>query len=276
MPLSPTIECRVIELLPHPGFTKHTLGYSTQEISVLSDRGESAYFSPLTITQDDYIVDGYAVWQLAKMQRRATLPCIVRRMSHEEVLLYLIEKNRGSKGLNDFVRILMTLELEPWFKMRAKLNQRMGGKEKGSSQLTEADRLDVRVEIARAAGVSVGNVSKVKQLIERAIPELQDALRLGEIRISRAAEWAKTSPGDQRRRISEYRNERGLHCVIRTLLKKHEPRQPKICDGLRDIQMGFKKLHNDDLLSPLLEPVSKVIGEIDSLLTEAEGSNHAA
>ena len=193
-PAGPVIERRVLELLPHPGFTKHALGYSPQEISRLSDRGESAYLSPLTITQDDYIVDGYAVWQLAKLQHRATLPCIVRHMSQEEGLLHLIEKNRGSKGINDYARILMALELEPWFKTRAKSNQRMGGREKGSSQLTEADRLDVRFEIARAAGVSAGNVSKVKQLITRAIPELQDALRHGEIRIHRASEWAKTSP----------------------------------------------------------------------------------
>lgn len=272
----PAIERRVFELMPHPAFTKHALGYSTQEISLMSDRGESAYLNPLTITQDDYIVDGYAVWQLAKLQHRAMLPCIIRHMSEEEGLLHLIEKNRGSKGLNDFLRILMALELEPWFKTRAKTNQQVGGREKGSSQLTEADRLDVRVEVARAAGVSVGNVSKVKQLIERAIPELQGALRLGEIRISRAAEWAKTSPAGQRQRLSNFRNERGLHCVIRTLLKKHESRQPKICDGLRDIQKGLKKLQSDDRLTPLLEPVNKIIGEIDSLLTEAEGSNRAA
>lgn len=31
--------------------------------------------------------------------------------------------------------------------------------------MTEADRLDVRQEVAVAAGVSVGNVSKVKQIM---------------------------------------------------------------------------------------------------------------
>jgi hypothetical protein len=274
-PIGPTIERHILELLPHPGFTKHTLGYSTQEISLLSDRGEFAYLNPLTITQDDYIVDGYAVWHLAKMQHRATLPCIVRRMSQEEALLHLIEKNRGSKGVNDFVRILMALELEPWFKTRAKSNQRMGGREKGSSQLAEADRLDVRFEIARTAGVSAGNVSKVKQLITRATPELQDALRQGEIRIYRASEWAKTSPTSQRRRLSDYRNERGIHRTIRKLLTRHESRQPKPCDGLRDLKKGLTTLQGVDCLSTLLEPLSQLIGMIEPLLAMSNGAKHA-
>jgi len=127
---SPVIEHRVDTLLAHPGFAKHTRGYSTQEISALSDRGESVYLNPLTITQDGYIVDGYAVWQLAKYQHRTTVPRIITQMSEEEALLHSIEKNRGSKGINDFIRILLALELEPWFRTRAKSNQRVGGKAK--------------------------------------------------------------------------------------------------------------------------------------------------
>lgn len=165
-------------------------------------------------------------------------------MSEEEALLHLIEKNRGSKGINDFIRILLALELEPWFRTRAKSNQRRGGREKGSSQLTEADRLDVRREISRAAGVSVGNVSKVKRILVDGVPELQDALRLGEIHISRAEAWARNSPTGQRRRLADHRHRRGIHRTINTLLKKHEARQPSICDGLRDVQRGLKKLQS--------------------------------
>jgi hypothetical protein len=43
--------------------------------------------------------------------------------------------------------------------------------------LTEVDRLDVRAEIARAAWVSVGNVSKVKHILENAVPDVVEALR---------------------------------------------------------------------------------------------------
>jgi hypothetical protein len=275
-PPGPVIEHRVDTLLAHPGFAKHTPGYSTQEISALGERGESAYLDPLTITQDGYIVEGYAIWQLAKIQHRATVPCIIRHMSEEEALLHLIEKNRGSKGINDFIRILLALELEPWFRTRAKCNQRRGGREKGSSHLTEADRLDVRREISRAAGVSVGNVSKVKRLLLDAIPDLQDALRVGEIRISRAEVWARNSPTYQRRRLADYHHRRGIYRTINTLLKKHETRQPSICEGLRDMQRGLKKLQSEECLSPLWEPLSQVIHGIDPLVAEAEGANRAS
>jgi hypothetical protein len=117
---------------------------------------------PVTITQN-IILEGYVLCHLPRLQNRLTLTCIVRPMEREAALLH---RNRSSKGTGDFVRILMAMELEPWFRERAKSNQIVGGREKGSTHLAEADRLDVRMEVARAAGVSAGKVSKVKQIIQ--------------------------------------------------------------------------------------------------------------
>lgn len=272
----PTDERIVDHLRAHPDFTKHSPGYSTAEISALAERGESAYDDPLTITQDGYVVEGYALWQLAKLQKRPTIRCIVREMSKEQALLYIIGRNRGSKGINDFVRILLALELEPWFKERAKLNQQIGGRDKGSSQLTKADRLDVRLEIGRAAGVSVGNVSKVKHILSDAIPDLQEALRLGEISISRGATWARFSPGRQRSQLADGRNRKGIHRTINILLKKHQPIHPRVCDGLRDIQRGLHKMQREACLSTLLEPLGSLIRGIDLLLAAPEDVDRAA
>jgi hypothetical protein len=97
-----TDERMVDHLRAHPDFTKHSSGYSTTEISALCDRGESAYEDPLTITQDGFVVEGYALWQLARLQKRRTVRCIVREMSREQALLHIIDRNRGSKGINDF------------------------------------------------------------------------------------------------------------------------------------------------------------------------------
>ena len=266
----------VDSLRAHPEFTKHLPGYSTAEVSALADRGDSAFESPLTVTQDGYVLEGHALWQLAKLQKRLTIRCIVREMSKEQALLHIIDRNRGSKGINDFVRILLALELEPWFKERAKVNQRMGGREKGSSQLTEADRLDVRLEVARAAGVSVGNVSKVKHILQNAVPDLVESLRLGEISISQGANWAKTSPADQGALLANSRECRGIHRTINILLKKHQPTHPKVCDGLRDVRRGLKKLSNEGCLSPLLEPLRHVIHAIDPLLATSEVADNAA
>jgi hypothetical protein len=72
------------------------------------------------------------------------------------------------EGFNAFCRIFLALDLEPWLREKARLNQSAGGQNKGSSKLTEAQRVDVRSQIAAAAGVSVGNVTKVQQLITTA------------------------------------------------------------------------------------------------------------
>lgn len=156
---------RVADLVPHPAFVKHIPGHAMEHLSIVAGRGEAAFADPITITHENVILEGYALWQLAKFQSRATVPCIVRRMDQEAALLHLLSRNRGSKGIGDFVRILLALELEEWLRERAKSNQRFGGRDKGLTHLAEANRLDVRVEVARAAGVSAGNVSKVKHSI---------------------------------------------------------------------------------------------------------------
>jgi hypothetical protein len=271
----PTATRFVNHLRAHPDFTKHFPGYSTAEVSTLADRGEAAFADPLIITQDDYLLEGYALWRLAKLQKRPTIRCIVREMSREEALLHIIDRNRGSKGINDYVRVLLAFELEPWFKERAKLNQQIGGRNKGSSQLTEADRLDVRLEIGRAAGVSVGNVSKVKHILADAIPDLQEALRLGELSISRGARWASLSTGLQRSRLADGRNRRGILKTINTLLKKHQPTHPGVCEGLRDLQRGLRKLQHEESLSSLSEALGSVIRAIDPLLVSAKEVDHA-
>jgi hypothetical protein len=81
---------------------------------------------------------------------------------------------------------MLALDLESLFQEKARSNQRLGGQYKGSSNLTETDKLDVRSQIAAAAGVSVGNVSKVKQLEAAAHSELLQALHSGEVSIHRA------------------------------------------------------------------------------------------
>ena len=242
----------------------------------MSDRGESAYADPITITHENVIIEGYAVWQLAKLRNRATLTCLVRHMDHEEALLHLLDRNRGSKGLCDYVRILMALELEPWFKERAKSNQRIGGREKGSTQLAEADKLDVRIEVARAAGVSAGNVSKVKKILQSAIPELQSALCAGEVKINRGAVWAKYSASTQLQHLTSHRTERGVRRTINILLRRHEVRHPHICEGLREIQRGLRKLHADSSLFPLIAALYGVLRAVDGLLGQSERRDRAA
>ena len=189
------------------------------------------------ITRDRTIVDGYARVELGRQQGRLALPCIEYKLTEAEALHWLLQRHRRSNGLNAFSRILLALELEPGFKEKARSNQRTGGQNKGSSKLTEAQRLDVRSEIAAAAGVSAGNVTKVKQLTMTAHPKLLQALRSTEISIHRAWLWSKSPPEKQREAFWLYQSERGIKKTIRTLVSrqrsKSSPSVPDVGDLIR-------------------------------------------
>jgi hypothetical protein len=213
------VTCRLDELHPHSSYVQHHLTVSVCKLSALAERGDLAFREPLVITRDHTIVDGYARWELARLQGRATLPCIEYELTESEALHWLLQRHRRSDGLNAFTRILLALDLEADLKEKARSNQQAGGQNKGSSKLTEAERLDVRREIAAAAGVSVGNVSKVKQLQVTAHPELLQALRSGEISIHRAWRWSKAPPEKQREELRLYQSD--IKKSIRLLLSQH-------------------------------------------------------
>ena len=216
--------CPVDELHPHPSYIRHHLSVPASQLSALAKRGGVAFQEPLAITRYRTILDGYARWELARLQGRVTLPCIEYELTDAEGLHWILHRHRRSKGLSDFTRILLAQELEPWFREKARSNQRAGGQNKGSSTLTEAERLDVRCAIASVAGVSVGNVTKVKQLMMVAHSELLQALHSGEIRIHRAWLWSKTSPEKQRVELRLYRSQHGVRKTIRKLISRHRPK----------------------------------------------------
>jgi hypothetical protein len=117
------------------------------------------------------------------------------------------------------------MDLEPGLREKALSNQRAGGQNKGSSILTEAEKVDVRAKIAEAAHLSVGTISKVNQLLT-ATPELLQALRNGEVRIDRAWKWSKKSPEEQREALWQYQSERGIRKTIGNLLSPYRSKSP--------------------------------------------------
>ena len=226
------VTCRLDELRPHPSYERHRFTVSSSRLSALAESGDFALHQPLMITRNRTIIDGYCRWELARRQGRATLPCLEYDLTDEEALHWLLLRHRRVEGLNAFCRILLALDLEPCLREKAQSNQRLGARRKGSSNLTEAERVDVRSEIAAAAGVSLGNVTKVKQVMTTACTELQDALRNGEVSIHRAWLWREMSSENQRRALMLYRGEKGVKKTIRRLISKHISKNPMLAESL--------------------------------------------
>jgi hypothetical protein len=215
------LTCYVSELRPHPAYVRHQLAVSAGQLSALAELAELACRDPLTVTRDRTIIDGYARYELASQKGHISLPCLVYNLNEEEALHLLLRRHRRSAGLNPFCRILLALDLEPWLRDQAGLKQSADGRNKGSSKLTQAEKLDVRSEVAIAAGVSVGNVTKVKQVIGSACVDLHEALRSGEVSIHRAWQWREMPAEERRLRLMSYRGEKGVRKTILSLLSKH-------------------------------------------------------
>jgi hypothetical protein len=211
------------DLRPHPSYIRHHLTVSTAQLSALANQGDLAFREPLVITRDCTILDGYARVELARLQGLRTLPCVEYELNEAEALHSLLQMHLRSSGLIAFTRIMLALDLEPWLREKARSHQQSGGQNKGSSKLTEAEKLDVRTQIAAAAGVSVGNVTKVKQLTANAPPELLQALRNREISIHRAWKWSKETRTKQREELMSFISQRGMKKIIRALVARHRP-----------------------------------------------------
>ena len=192
-------------------------------MSALIELGDLAFLDPIAIAREGFVIDGYARLELAKRQGRPTLPCIEYELSGEEALRVILNKHRRSAGWNDYNRIRMASLLKEGVRRRARANQQEGGHFKGSSKLTEAN---VRKEIARAAGVCEGNVTKVDQLCN-ADPEVLKALASGEIRIHRGWRWRQLTWQQQRERLRQHRL-RELRRKVRTLVQKRRARTEEV------------------------------------------------
>ena len=238
--------CDPQDLRPHPSYAKHGLTVPASKLSALRERGERAFAEFLTITRDRTIIDGYARWELAKQLRRPILHCVEYELSEAEALQWLLEKHRRSDGLNAFSRIMLALDLEPDLTQKARANKQVGGQQKGWSNLTKAQQVHVRSEIAKAAAVSAGNVTKVKQLNETCVPEYINALTCDEVSIHWAWKLRKESSEDQLA-LGRFRFEKGLMTEIRQRAVRRRKRGMSTSPKANEVVSRLNKLGREEL-----------------------------
>jgi hypothetical protein len=248
--------CPVEELRPHSSYKQHRFAVSPSRLTELAECGDLPFHEPLLITRNRTIVDGYCRWELARRRGRTAVTCIEYDLTEEEALYWLLNRHRRMEGLNAFCRVLLALDLEPWLREQARGNQSAGGRTKGASKLTEAEKLAVRSSVAEAAGVSVGNVTKVKQVLAIACTELQDAMRNGEISIHRAWLWRDLSSENQRRTLMLYRGAKGVRKTIRALVSKHIFKNPADNLELAGLARRLSQLQSPHLSSVAVAAVN--------------------
>jgi hypothetical protein len=175
---------------------------------------------PVLITTKGTILAGFGRWRLAMLEGRHEIRCIEYSLGDDEALQFILTHHQTRCGWNAFVRIRLALTLEPYLQQRAVDNMRAGGKYKGSTNLSEADRIDARQRIAKRAGTGIGNVSKVKAILRSAHPNIIAALQNGLLSIHRAWLWTKLPKLQQRVEFARYEEERTQRKILHEFLPK--------------------------------------------------------
>ena len=215
-------------LRPHPRYQELRGPMAATRLQRAA-RQAGAIQEPLLTTVDGTILDGHARWQVAIDCEQSTLPCFVYDVTDDEALQVVIQRHRRSEGLNDYGRIVLALGLESYFRERRRPTGSTG-QPRPSSKLTNHEHRDVRKDIAGEAGVSTGNLTKVKQLLETVIPEVQERLLRGEVSIHRAWRWRSLSPKRQRDALWAHVHQGGIKKTVSRLVRAHAdtaaPAQP--------------------------------------------------
>jgi hypothetical protein len=81
------------DLRPHPSYLRHNVVVPPSTLTALHAQGERAFRGPITTTSTRVIVDGYARWEQAGVQGRATLACLEYDLAEEAALPWLILEN---------------------------------------------------------------------------------------------------------------------------------------------------------------------------------------
>jgi hypothetical protein len=121
---------------------------------------------------------------------------------------WVIKDQLARRNLTPIERCLLALKLEPAIAARAKAHQRASG---GAvpSKLKEPP-IDTLAEVAKIAGVSVGNLSKVKKIEEGATEDVKRRVRNGDLTINAASKrvWALGPDSPARKSAIERMRER--------------------------------------------------------------------
>src|ERR1700723_1406634 len=140
------------QLWLHPAMKE--LGWTgiIDELNDATKLNDHSVPEPILITTRGTILAGFGRWRLAVFDGGQEINCIEYPLGDDDALQFIISHHQPQRGWNPFIRIRLALTLEPYLRQKALENMRAGGKCKGSTNLSTADCIDVRQEIAEFAG----------------------------------------------------------------------------------------------------------------------------
>ena len=169
--------------------------YEMTEIEELADDIErQGLMSVLVVTEDNgefHLVSGHRRLAAVKLliddgrRKSTTVPCYIKSArSADETQLDLIMLNATQRKYSDSDTMREYEELERIFKAMEQAGKTVKGK--------------IRNNIARVLNVSPSQIGKIDNIKHNAIPDVEQAVKSGEMSISTANEVAKLAPEQQK------------------------------------------------------------------------------
>ncbi len=195
--------------------------YEMTEIEELAEDIErQGLMSVLVVTEENgefHLISGHRRLKAIKLlidegrRKSTTVPCYIKSAkSADETQLDLIMLNATQRKYSDSDTMREYEELERIFKAMEQAGKPVKGK--------------IRNNIARVLNVSPSQIGKIDNIKHNAIPDVEQAVRAGEMSISTANEVAKLAP-EQQKEIIESKPDIS-HKEVKEIQKK-SPSKPK-------------------------------------------------
>lgn len=196
------------DIVIDPEFAALIPPLSTEErVQLMANIERDGFRDPVVVWLGHQIlVDGHNridIWKTAYNSDHDRAPDIVEKTfkDRDDARGWIIRNQLGRRNLTDAQRVQLALMLKPELEAKAKANQqaRKGNQRGTSCQNSDnlknehgmlVETIDVKREIAKAAGVSHDTVAKVSKVLDTGTPELQGAMLAGSVSVNTAAKAA--------------------------------------------------------------------------------------
>jgi hypothetical protein len=210
------------QLRLHPALEKLGWTCRVDELNDATRLKELSIPGPILITNTGVILAGFGSWRFEVLKGSRQIDCVEYLLDEHESLQFIVAHHHTRQFFNAFVRISLALTLKDYFHKKALENMSSGGKLKGLAKLPNAERLDVRKELADIAGVGPRNVANVVTIWETAHPRLIEALIAGDLTINGAMQFCKWPMSEQVEQFTQHCEDRETDKVIRRAVLRSE------------------------------------------------------
>jgi 16S rRNA G966 N2-methylase RsmD len=183
-----------------------------------------------------YVIDGHNRYEIAQKHK---LKFEIEELHFDNELKvreWMILNQFGRRNLSNYQRSILALQLEEVFSVKAK-EQQVRKPESVKQISAEQKPIETRKELAKIAQVSHDTIAKVKQIEQKASPEIKAKLNTGEVSINQAYQEIKK----EEKQAQREQKKQELENTIESIDNK------KYNFAIDNLQQGWYKVNNQFL-----------------------------